>query len=105
MILDSTKLPANLSLNAVKVLAALHDYDGNDDGINGSDVAAYTGMHKVSAGEHLYKLETAGLVLRFPHPQDRRQHLFRLSRAGRDLVTAWQPRTIPAVHHQTPVGI
>lgn len=97
MILESTFLPTDLSLNAVKILAALFDADGVSD-LNVSEIAIRTGMHNVSASEYLYKLEQAGLVDRRVHPRDRRQSLFVLTRKGRKQVATWQPQdlAIPA---------
>lgn len=94
MIIDTGNLITDLSLNAVKIIAVLYDFDGNDDGLNVTEIAIRTGMHNVSASEYLYKLETAGLVIRRAHPRDRRQALFLLTKKGRKEASLWQPQDL-----------
>lgn len=102
MLLDSTKLPDDLSLNALKILTILFDFDENGDGLNVTDIAVRSGMHNVSSSEYLHKMEIRGLVERFAHPRDRRQSLFRLTKKGRALVASWQPDAALQRHHATP---
>lgn len=95
MIIDTSKLPDNLSLNAIKILCIIHEAL---NAINGTEIAIRSGVHYVSVNQYLYKFETAGLVVVSKHLTDRRQRLYTLSRQGREQVQSWQPahETLPA---------
>ncbi|MCA8881005.1 MAG: MarR family transcriptional regulator [Rhodobacteraceae bacterium] len=74
----SESAPHALSLSQASVLARLE----RKTGLSTADLARAEAMKPQSMGKILVDLERAGLVERHPHPSDRRQFLYRLTRRG-----------------------
>jgi MarR family transcriptional regulator, transcriptional regulator for hemolysin len=57
-------------------------YLSQNDGINQSGLAELLDVEPITLGRIVDKLETLGLLERYPHPTDRRIHLLRLTPAA-----------------------
>lgn len=93
MTIDPQKLPNDLSILAIKILCLLLEQDYCNVTTVARSFAPGCALvsGKVSASNHLFNLEQAGLVKRFRPADDRRQSLFTLTKKGELLVRSWQP--------------
>jgi DNA-binding MarR family transcriptional regulator len=80
-------VPAGLSPGEYGILAALIDWAGLDQ----RRLAERLGIDPASAGQMIDRLETAGLVERRVHPDDRRARLLSATRSGERLRRQLRP--------------
>ncbi len=64
--------PLDLTTAQFRLLVATAWLNANSSGVRQSDIAAHAGTDTVMTSEVLRTLESRGLILRSPHPTDRR---------------------------------
>ncbi|WP_394551971.1 MarR family winged helix-turn-helix transcriptional regulator [Agromyces sp. MMS24-JH15] len=84
---DRLAAPQGLTAARWLVLGALQDGP-----LTMSEIGRRRGLSRQSARESVERLERAGLVVRAGNPLDRRAPLLDLTEAGRDALTAIEPR-------------
>jgi DNA-binding MarR family transcriptional regulator len=68
--------------------------DADPDGLRAGELAETSGWHTARVAHQVRRMEERGLLIRVPHPDDRRGTVVRLTDSGRDIAL----KAVPIVH-------